>query len=69
MKYLRTLLNTLRKKTPLTLGRWNLPSCQQQINRKIELANEDHCGPCGEYALQKRVEYPAAKPPNTSTST
>jgi len=23
------------------------------MNRKIDLSNEDHCGPCGEYILKK----------------
>jgi hypothetical protein len=25
----------------------------QQLNHKIDLSNEDHCGPCGHYALHK----------------
>ncbi len=35
------------------LGRWNMEICNKKINNKIDLANEDHCGPCGEYALKK----------------
>lgn len=31
----------------LTLGRWNLTECPQMIDRKVDWANEDHCGPCG----------------------
>jgi hypothetical protein len=23
------------------------------MNHKIDLSNEDHCGPCGQYALEK----------------
>ena len=23
------------------------------MNQKIDLSNEDHCGPCGQYALEK----------------
>jgi hypothetical protein len=23
------------------------------MNNKIDLSNEDHCGPCGQYALSK----------------
>jgi hypothetical protein len=23
------------------------------MNHKIDLSNEDHCGPCGQYALNK----------------
>jgi len=32
---------------PPPLGRWNLETCNKKINNKIDLANEDHCGPCG----------------------
>ena len=32
---------------PPPLGRWNLETCNKKINKKIDLANEDHCGPCG----------------------
>jgi hypothetical protein len=35
------------------LGRWNMEICNKKINNKIDLANEDHCGTCGEYALKK----------------
>jgi hypothetical protein len=24
-----------------------------QMNNKIDLSNEDHCGPCGQYVLEK----------------
>jgi hypothetical protein len=29
------------------LGRWSIDSCNKKINRKIDLSNTDHCGPCG----------------------
>jgi hypothetical protein len=35
------------------LGRWNMEKCNKQLNNKIDLSNEDHCGPCGQYALKK----------------
>ena len=35
------------------LGRWKKENCNKQLNNKIDLANEDHCGPCGQYALNK----------------
>lgn len=31
------------------LGRWNIEKCHKKLNNKIDLANEDHCGPCGKY--------------------
>ena len=39
------------KDSPKPLGRWRLESSNTQINNKIDLSNEDHCGPCGQYAL------------------
>ena len=41
------------------LGRWGQVNSNTQLDRKIDLANEDHCGPCGQYAmeqLEKKVE-------------
>ena len=35
------------------MGVFNVQRCK--TNTKIDLANEDHCGPCGEYALKKRL--------------
>ena len=32
--------------TKTRLGRWSLVSSQKVMNRKVELANHDHCGPC-----------------------
>jgi hypothetical protein len=37
------------KKSIVHLGRWNVENCNKRINIKIDLANEDHCGPCGKY--------------------
>jgi hypothetical protein len=38
---------------PLSLGRWKIENCQVQMSKKIDLSNEDHCGPCGQYVLEK----------------
>jgi hypothetical protein len=35
------------------LGRWTQERCAIKLNKKIDLANEDNCGPCGEYILTK----------------
>jgi len=35
------------------LGRWSIETCSTKINNKIDLSNEDHCGPCGQYAIEK----------------
>jgi len=43
------------KELPKPLGRWRTEPCPRQMNKKIDLSNEDHCGPCGQYAL-KRIQ-------------
>ena len=54
MKYLKTLFKKIiPKEIPKPVGRWNLEQCNIKMNTKIDLSNEDHCGPCGQYALKK----------------
>lgn len=49
----RTYKNIIQKEPLKPVGRWGLEKCNIQIGRKADLANEDNCGPCGEYALKK----------------
>ena len=54
MKYLTTFLKKLMmKESPKPMGRWGIDYCNKKMNNKIDLSNEDHCGPCGQYALTK----------------
>ena len=54
MKYIINIVkNLIPKDLPKPLGRWRIENCDKQINNKIDLSNEDHCGPCGQYALEK----------------
>jgi hypothetical protein len=54
MKNIMTILKSfLPKELPKPVGRWRTEQCHKQLNRKIELSNEDHCGPCSEYVLKK----------------
>jgi len=41
------------KKMPTHVGRWKLETCSKKLNNKIDLSNEDHCGPCGQYIINK----------------
>ena len=36
------------------LGRWKILYDPKSVNTKVDLANEDNCGPCGNYIIQKR---------------
>jgi hypothetical protein len=50
---MQIIKNLLKKFLPSNelkpLGRWNIDYCNKKINKKIDLSNEDHCGPCGQY--------------------
>jgi len=39
-------LNLQSKQQKVLLGRWNIDYCENIINKKIDLSNEDHCGVC-----------------------
>ena len=54
MKFLTILKNFIPKTLPKPLGRWN-NDCYLKTNKKIDFANEDHCGPCGENLLNSHV--------------
>lgn len=63
MKYITTFIKKLLPKEPLKpVGRWNIENCNKKMSQKVDLSNEDHCGPCGQYALTK-IE---SKKPQTS---
>ena len=54
MKMFRNIIrNIIKKELPRPLGRWRIEDCNSKLNNKIDLSNEDHCGPCGKYALEK----------------
>ena len=56
MKYITTIIQKLLPKDiPKHLGRWRIENCNAAVNNKIDLSNEDHCGPCGQYALEKII--------------
>jgi hypothetical protein len=54
MKFITNIIKKFKPKdTVRPLGRWRIENCNTQMNHKIDLSNEDHCGPCGQYALEK----------------
>ena len=56
MKYLITIMKKIMpKEVPKPVGRWRTENCNIQMDNKIDLSNEDHCGPCGQYALEKKT--------------
>ena len=55
MKFIINLVKRfiIMKEPKKILGRWDISHCDKKINNKIDLSNEDHCGPCGQYMLNK----------------
>lgn len=43
------------KEQPL-LGRWTMNYSKAHLDRKIYLANHDHCGPCGDIQEMKSLK-------------
>ena len=56
-RILNILKNILPKDPPRPVGRWRNDQDNKQIIQKIDLSNEDHCGPCGQYALDRAEEH------------
>ena len=57
MKFIIDIIKKyMPKEVPKPVGRWRIENCNVQMNNKIDLSNEDHCGPCGQYGLVKRNE-------------
>ena len=38
----------------ILLGRWSTPKNKDILDRKIYLANYDHCGPCGKINIEDK---------------
>jgi hypothetical protein len=53
MKIITNITKYFIKQDKKILGRWNIEYCDKKMNYKIDLSNEDHCGPCGQYILNK----------------
>lgn len=57
MRFIKSILQRfLPKELPKPMGRWAPQECNIKLNQKIDLSNEDHCGPCGQYLLSKKEE-------------
>jgi hypothetical protein len=53
MKFISNIIKRLAKDEKKILGRWNIDYCDKKMNNKVDMSNEDHCGPCGQYILNK----------------
>jgi hypothetical protein len=64
MLQVRKILSKLVHVPKPVLGRWGTECDSKQMNTRIDLANEDHCGPCGTYVLNKHDENSLKKNTN-----
>ena len=70
IKFVKNILNKIAsQEEKKILGRWNIDYCNQKLNKKVDLSNEDHCGPCGQYILDKNANTNANANTNTNTKT
>ena len=70
MKFITSIIKKfIPKQPPTPVGRWRIENCNSQMNHKIDLSNEDHCGPCGQYALEKIEFKNDTTKTNTNTNT
>ena len=47
MNTIINFINRIRVRDQIkVLGRWEITYCKPTMNKKIDLANEDHCGIC-----------------------
>lgn len=54
MKLIKQIFKKLfAQQTINPLGRWRITYCNSTLARKVDLSNEDHCGPCGQYNTPK----------------
>ena len=59
MNFIRIFVKrVMGRENPLPIGRWKRETCMKTLNYKVDMSNEDHCGPCGQYALKKTKIIP-----------
>lgn len=63
MRFLfQTIHKLISKELPRPLGRWKIEECSKKMNYKVDLSNENHCGPCGQYLLDKTTSNTKKNP-------
>lgn len=53
--FIRKFRNFMKPQTK-NLGRWNIDHTPKQVINKVDWSNEDHCGPCGQYSIDKTTK-------------
>ena len=52
---IKRVIQLFTKQGPKPVGRWNNDYCDVKTNKKVDFANHDHCGPCGQDIIKKDV--------------
>ena len=56
MKYFLSIIKKLvPRELPKPVGRWSNEYCDIKTSQKVDLSNEDHCGPCGKHVLSEDI--------------
>tara|TARA_Y100000816_G_C26029906_1_gene539110 strand:+ start:506 stop:697 length:192 start_codon:yes stop_codon:yes gene_type:complete len=53
--------NSFKPDVKIRLGRWGAITDNMALDLRIDRSNEDHCGPCGQYAIEKQKELQKKK--------
>ena len=57
IKLYKSLLKKQKPFPNVPLGRWNILRCDISLERRVALANTDHCGPCSSEELYKKNTF------------
>jgi len=56
MYILKKLFSKFKNNENIMLGRWKINYSKSYLDRKIYLANHDHCGPCGSISELPKIK-------------
>ena len=59
--FIQVAKNMFLPEQKIALGRWGTIYNNRLVNSRVDRSNEDHCGPCGLYAIEKKKELEKKK--------
>ena len=54
--FAKFIARVLPKNILTPVGRWRVEYCETRLDKRVDMSNEDHCGPCGQYAIDKLLD-------------
>ncbi len=62
MNFILTIIKRIMpKELSKPIGRWKIEISNEKINNKIDLANTDHCGTCGQFINNEQLNTKIGK--------